>query len=263
MTILNLTGHAAGLARRLRHRGPRPHRQADQGRRAGAQQHVRRARLQKGLALGSVRVVAVPSETELRRTGATSSRSTRARCRPSSGWASRPASSARPRSRARPRPSRSPAARWPRPERRRHQPLGRISLTAGATVVRLTDFDIRLGGGRRSSSPRINGGSPKVAILDLDLSARPSTCPAARHVAGITAQLTQGAADALNAAFGTTALAAGLVLGAREPSQVAARTNRPLRPPAPRRAGGRSPFPLPLRSTKCGRSGRTRPPRRA
>ena len=32
-------------------------------------------------------------------------------------------------------------------------------------------------------------------------------------LAGITAKLTQGAADALNAAFGTTAFAGGLVLG--------------------------------------------------
>ena len=32
-------------------------------------------------------------------------------------------------------------------------------------------------------------------------------------LAGVSAKLTQGAADALNAAFGTTAFAGGLVLG--------------------------------------------------
>jgi hypothetical protein len=47
---------------------------------------------------------------------------------------------------------------------------GGLSLTKGATVVRLTDFDIVLGG---EAGPQLlaslNGGEEKVAILDLDL----------------------------------------------------------------------------------------------
>jgi hypothetical protein len=53
-----------------------------------------------------------------------------------------------------------------------------------------------------------------VAILDLDLSA-PAVDVSGRTitVGNVPLKLTQGAADALNAAFGTSALTAGLVLG--------------------------------------------------
>ncbi|MET0683836.1 MAG: hypothetical protein ABW060_00905 [Solirubrobacteraceae bacterium] len=92
---------------------------------------------------------------------------------------------------------------------------GGISLTKGATVVRLTDFDIVVGG---SGAPQLfatlNGGATPVAIIDLDLSAlTPAIDGRNVTLSGITAKLTQGAADALNAAFGTTAFAGGLVLG--------------------------------------------------
>ena len=90
---------------------------------------------------------------------------------------------------------------------------GGISLTKGATVVRLESFDVRLG-----ASPQlfaaINGGAQKAAILDLDLTGvTPAVDGRTVTLAGVTAKLTQGAADALNAAFATTAFSAGLVLG--------------------------------------------------
>ena len=90
---------------------------------------------------------------------------------------------------------------------------GGISLTRDATVVRLEAFDIRLG-----SSPQlfasINGGASKAAILDLDLTGvTPAVDGRTVTLAGVTARLTQGAADALNAAFATTGFSAGLVLG--------------------------------------------------
>ena len=172
----------------------------------------------------------------------------RRRSRRSSASASRRASSARRRSRGPPPPSRSPAARCDLDLGGGHVGhSGGISLTAGATVVRLEDFDIRLG-----ETPQlfasINGGSPKVAILDLDLSG-PAVDVSGRTitVGNVPLKLTQGAADALNAAFGTSALSAGLVLGVASRSRPPAEP--PLRPPAPQRAGGRAPFPLPLRST--------------
>jgi hypothetical protein len=92
---------------------------------------------------------------------------------------------------------------------------GGLSLTAGSTVVSLTDYDIRLGG---PAGPqlfaRLNGGTQKVAILDLDLTGvTPAVDGRAITVAGVTAKLTDGAAQALNAAFGVTAFSAGLVLG--------------------------------------------------
>ena len=60
----------------------------------------------------------------------------------------------------------------------------------------------------------INGGAQKAAILDLDLTGvTPAVDGRTVTLAGVTAKLTQGAADALNAAFATTAFSAGLVLG--------------------------------------------------
>jgi hypothetical protein len=79
--------------------------------------------------------------------------------------------------------------------------------------VRLTEFDVRLG-----SAPQLfaalNGGSEKVAIVDLDLSAAQVAVDGrAVTVGNVVARLTQGAADALNQAFSTNAFAGGLVLG--------------------------------------------------
>ena len=92
---------------------------------------------------------------------------------------------------------------------------GGISLTKGATVVALTDFFIRVGGGEAPQLlATLNGGATPVAIIDLDLAAlQPAIDGRNVTLTGITAKLTQGAADALNAAFGTTAFAGGLVLG--------------------------------------------------
>lgn len=91
---------------------------------------------------------------------------------------------------------------------------GGISLTKGATVVSLTDFDIRIGAGDPQLFAALNGGAQKVAILDLDLAAlQPTVTGRSITLGGVVAKLTQGAADALNGAFGTTAFAGGLTLG--------------------------------------------------
>lgn len=88
---------------------------------------------------------------------------------------------------------------------------GGISLTKGATVVSLTDFTVDTKA--KQLTAVINGGA-RAAILDLDLSA-PKVAVAGRTVTvgGVGATLTQGAADALNGAFGVTAFTAGLKLG--------------------------------------------------
>ena len=94
---------------------------------------------------------------------------------------------------------------------------GGISLTKGATVVALTDFDIRVGRGAPQLFAALNGGAdegrdprPRPDRRDAGGRGRDDHARAAS-----TAKLTQGAADALNAAFGTTAFGAGLVLGRR------------------------------------------------
>ena len=88
---------------------------------------------------------------------------------------------------------------------------GGITLTAGATVVTLSDFRIDTRAARLLG--KVNG-SALVPLLALDLSA-PNVATAGREVTvgGVKATLTQGAADALNAAFGTTAFGAGLAIG--------------------------------------------------
>jgi hypothetical protein len=87
---------------------------------------------------------------------------------------------------------------------------GGLSLTKGSTVVQLTDFDIRA----PQLFASVNGGAEKVAILDLDLSAlQPTVSGRSITLANVGARLTQGAADALNAAFATTAFAGGLAIG--------------------------------------------------
>jgi hypothetical protein len=89
---------------------------------------------------------------------------------------------------------------------------GGLTLTAGATVVTLSDFRIDTRGAQLLG--KVNG-SALVPLLALDLSG-PNVAIAGRDVTvgGVRATLTQGAADALNAAFGTTAFAPGLVIGA-------------------------------------------------
>jgi hypothetical protein len=88
---------------------------------------------------------------------------------------------------------------------------GGISLTKGSTVVALTGFTVDTQAAQLTAV--INGGA-RAAILDLDLSS-PKVVISGRSVTvgGVTAKLTQGAADALNQAFGTTAFTKGLTLG--------------------------------------------------
>lgn len=92
---------------------------------------------------------------------------------------------------------------------------GGLSLTRGATVVALTDYDISLGGAQGPQLfAALNGGQQKVAILDLDLTGvTPAVDGRTVTIAGVTAKLTAGAAQALNQAFATSAFQAGLVLG--------------------------------------------------
>lgn len=88
---------------------------------------------------------------------------------------------------------------------------GGISLTAGATVVLLTDFRIDTKAAQLTAV--INGGA-RAAILDLDLSAPKVEVDGTDiSVGNVAGRLTQGAADALNGAFGVTAFTKGLTLG--------------------------------------------------
>ena len=80
-------------------------------------------------------------------------------------------------------------------------------------MVTLTDFDVKLGAAPQLFAT-LNGAGAKVAAIDLDLSAaQPSVSGRDITVSGVVAKLTQGAADALNQAFSTTAFSGGLVLG--------------------------------------------------
>lgn len=91
----------------------------------------------------------------------------------------------------------------------RHE--GGISLTAGDVTVELTDFDINLA--NRTLYGKVNGDGP-VALLDLDYSRLRVRFNGWRLKAGpVGTTLTQGAADALNAAFGTDALTDDTVIG--------------------------------------------------
>ena len=88
---------------------------------------------------------------------------------------------------------------------------GGISLTAGATTVKLTDFDIRLLEGKLYG--KVNGAGP-VALLDLDYSGLGIRFRSGRiNIGPVGTTLTQGAADALNAAFGVSALSDDTVVG--------------------------------------------------
>ena len=89
---------------------------------------------------------------------------------------------------------------------------GGIALTAGATRVELKNFRINVTG-----SPNLTaqvGDSATRVPLTVDLSkARTGISRRTAVVRDATVSLTAGAASALNAAFGTTALPAGLPLG--------------------------------------------------
>jgi hypothetical protein len=88
---------------------------------------------------------------------------------------------------------------------------GGISLSAGSTTVKLTDFEVNLLKGRLFG--KVNGAGP-VALLDLDYSNLRIRVRGGRvNVGPVGTTLTQGAADALNAAFGVSALSDDTVLG--------------------------------------------------
>ena len=88
---------------------------------------------------------------------------------------------------------------------------GGIALSKGSTRVALTRFTINV-----DSAPDLTArvGSDRVSILDLDVSGLTrSVSGRTITLGGVKATLTQAAADALNAAFGTTAFTKGLLLG--------------------------------------------------
>lgn len=88
---------------------------------------------------------------------------------------------------------------------------GGISLTAGATTVLLTEFEINLV--RRQLFGKVNGAGP-VALLDLDYGRLGPSFRGGRLAVGpVGTTLTQGAAEALNGAFGVTAFTDQTVLG--------------------------------------------------
>ncbi len=88
---------------------------------------------------------------------------------------------------------------------------GGLSLTRGATRVELGEPTIGI-----DDSPALSLvlGGTRVDVVSLDASgARTTVDGDAVTVSGVVARLTAPAAQALNAAFGTTAFAEGLVLG--------------------------------------------------
>jgi len=88
---------------------------------------------------------------------------------------------------------------------------GGLSLTAGSTVVNLTDFTINVDADPDLTAV-LNGGD-RVSILDLNLSALTVDVTGRNITLGnASASLTAGAAGALSAAFAAT-VPAGLVLG--------------------------------------------------
>ena len=90
---------------------------------------------------------------------------------------------------------------------------GGISLTAGATRVELTDFDIVVGASGVRLLATVTGAAGKVPIADLTLGGAPSIAGRTITLGGVAVKLSAEAAAALNAAFGTSALAAGIPLG--------------------------------------------------
>jgi hypothetical protein len=88
---------------------------------------------------------------------------------------------------------------------------GGIKLAKGSTTVELTRFAINV-----DSDPDLTAllGGERTSILNLDLSQLEARVKGRRiTLAGVRASLTAGAATALNGAFGTTAFTEGLVLG--------------------------------------------------
>jgi hypothetical protein len=81
---------------------------------------------------------------------------------------------------------------------------GGISLTKGATTLALTDFDIKLAAANTLAAS-VNGASPKVEIVNLDLSGAQikASGPTGLVISGVKANLNEAASNALTATFGT------------------------------------------------------------
>ena len=87
---------------------------------------------------------------------------------------------------------------------------GGLALSRDATRVELRNFVIDT----KTAVLTARAGDARLAILDLDLSKVEVTKKGKRlTVSGVRATLTQGAADALNGAFGTDGFKQGLLLG--------------------------------------------------
>lgn len=92
---------------------------------------------------------------------------------------------------------------------------GGLTLTAGTTVVRLTDYWINLGSRTLSANVSVDGGPNlgRVAILDLNFRGAGLRLFPSLRIGPVTATLTDAAASTLNSVFGTTALSTATVLG--------------------------------------------------
>lgn len=92
---------------------------------------------------------------------------------------------------------------------------GGLTLTAGTTVVRLTDYWINLGSRTLSANVSVDGGPNlgRVAILDLNFRGAGLRLFPALRIGPVTATLTEAAASTLNSVFGTSALSTSTVLG--------------------------------------------------
>jgi hypothetical protein len=89
---------------------------------------------------------------------------------------------------------------------------GGLTLTKGATAVTVSDFTIET-----APAPKLTAllGTTRFDLATLDLSAaRVATSGRTVTVGPVAAKLTKAAADGLNQAFGTTAFAEGLTIGA-------------------------------------------------
>ncbi len=86
-----------------------------------------------------------------------------------------------------------------------------LTLTKGSTVVTASDFVVDPG---NSMLYATIGGKPDVPLASLDGTGLQVSTPSGTvHLDGTNVELTQAAADALNSAFGTTALKGGISLG--------------------------------------------------
>jgi hypothetical protein len=92
---------------------------------------------------------------------------------------------------------------------------GGLSLTAGATVVSLTEFWIEIGSGTLSADVSVAGGpnDGRVKILSLDFSHAQLRWWPVFSFGPVKATLTETAASVLDSVFGTTALTDQTVLG--------------------------------------------------